>query len=359
MQFLAKFFNQPALWAWSVVMILVIGLLVYKTPGLLMVKGGASLFGAWVEAPEVSYADSGIPNNQSFFVDVLTNYPTLSGIKLMVRDANGALISQTSAHYSFLVGLLVIAGLLAAVVIFTRQSVSAIYILGPLLVGLIATMIMTVKFAGGVDYTDTKISLDVGGAIFDWGLLYGGAGVAIFIVTKYLIRQGLIRGIDEEGPLDFSRLQQAAVTTTGQTMKTVGVVGDKLQRAIGDNSPNNNVASVSQSSAVAEKPRSRFLFRHCIYCGGNIRNGKCQLCQNTINNYVVDPAYGLCSRCDAPKAARAKNCYNCGLLFENEPDHSYAELPPPGNFCQECGRPQTPEDKFCKNCGTRLAVPQN
>ena len=67
MQFLAKFFNQPALWAWAVVMILVIGLLVYKTPGLLMVKGGASLFGAWVEAPEVSYADSGIPNNQSFF----------------------------------------------------------------------------------------------------------------------------------------------------------------------------------------------------------------------------------------------------------------------------------------------------
>ncbi|MFH1088256.1 MAG: zinc ribbon domain-containing protein [Patescibacteria group bacterium] len=357
MQFWIKFFNQPMMWGLAFVMILAIGLWVYKTPGLLMLEGGKNLFGIWVEA-EGSYADSDTtPNNQGFVADVLTNYPTLSGVSLSARDANGELMSQTNAHYNFWVGLFVTIMLFVLVVIATRKSTSAIFILGPLLVGLIILMVVTVKSAGNMGYPDAKISLDVGGAIFDWLLWYGGVSLGVFFAIKAMIRNGLIRGIDEEGPLDFSRLQHVLATTAGKTVESASAVGHKLQRAIGETDPV-NVTSVSapQPAVVAKKPLPSFRHRHCVQCGGDIKNGKCSLCSTLINGITIDIAYGLCDRCDAPKAARSKFCYNCGVLFDDETSHSYSDL---SKYCSQCGQPQASDSKYCEHCGAQFAAPQN
>lgn len=365
MQFWMKFVNQPILWGLAVVMILIIGIVVDNTRGLMTFKSRThSLLGGW-EEKQVSYADmesyadmvEGGQDSNSWIVNVLTNYPVFSGVTMYVKDASRKIIGRLSEQYNVMVGVLITMILFASVIILTRRSASAIFVLGPLLIGLITAVIMSVKvvgdFVGDAD-PNMKMGIDIGDLLFNWLTWYGGVGLVMFFVTKALIRKGLVRGIDEPGPLDFSRLQQVAVTATGKTVNTLGVMGNKLHRAIGEDSlPVSATPSVSvqQSAPVIEKPlASTFQVRHCTLCGGYIKNGKCFLCQSPTDT-ITDPAYGICSRCGAPKTVRAKFCYHCELLFEDEPvavDSSTS----PAKFCSHCGKPQEPGDKFCSGCGT-------
>jgi ribosomal protein L40E len=50
-----------------------------------------------------------------------------------------------------------------------------------------------------------------------------------------------------------------------------------------------------------------------------------------------------CPNCNAPLAANAKFCPECGYKLQDK------------KFCAECGATLTPGAKFCPECGTKAA----
>jgi DNA-directed RNA polymerase subunit M/transcription elongation factor TFIIS len=50
-----------------------------------------------------------------------------------------------------------------------------------------------------------------------------------------------------------------------------------------------------------------------------------------------------CPQCEAPLAANAKFCPNCGAKLASQ------------SFCKECGTKLQPEAKFCADCGTKVS----
>ncbi|MFH0912624.1 MAG: zinc ribbon domain-containing protein [Patescibacteria group bacterium] len=351
MQFWIKFL-QPALWGLAVAIILIIGTIIANTPDLLKIKGNIRAFGMSTET-EITYAD--LKNGEGsgsgeFIVDVLTNYPLFSGITMHAEQENGYMSGSMGGRYNLIAGLIITAILFAAVIIITRKSSSVIFILGPLLIGVIILAVVSAK--AGFDESDAnlgiKMGVDMSGLLFNWLAFYGGVSLVMFLVTKALVRRGLIRGIDEQGPLDFSLLGQAGIVAAGKTMKIAGVIGGKLQKMIGEDNSPATVASPKPADAATKPSAPKFNHRYCILCGGAISNDRCSICQVSSRDLITDP-YGLCSRCDAPKSLRAKFCYHCGLLFENDISDSSSGS---AKFCSKCGEPQETGDKFCSHCGS-------
>lgn len=361
MNFWKNFFNQPELWGWAVVMVALIGIIVDNTPGQLQVNGWRqgllgqeSYNGTLNDLPDESKESNG------YIADTLTSFPNFSGIAVSVRS-NGESVGKMALQYSLIPGIILLVLLFAGVIIITRRSNSAVYILGPLLAGLIITAIITYKVGmSSFEETDPSLgvtaNIEIGGMLWSWLLWYGGVGWATMIIFRLLIKQGLVRGIDEDGPLDFSRLQEAAVHTGQRAWKIADTVGGKLNTAVGSNTLTSGTAVVTLPASVAPgsaKP-TEFVHKHCTYCGNAIRGNKCTHCKNPIDN-KANPSYGKCGGCGAPKTYGAEFCYNCGIYFPNDVNNNYAPIDRPvGQYCPECGEPQEPDSKFCTNCGIRL-----
>lgn len=331
MEFWKRFYNQPILWALAVLMTIITGVIIQNTPKLVKVSALQST---------ADYTDPTVQIDEGVVKNALLHSLFIEGLDFQTPTILGDI--PVSYQYNTVAGVLLLAALFAMVILITRRTHSGLFILGPLLViTFISILVLSNVLKEESATTGVKPIVDFGDMLFNWLFIYGGVGLGVFLGMRYLIRQGLISGVDGDGPLDFSRLQQAAVTTAGTLGQTANAVGNQISRSIGDMQP-----IVSQ-----------FKIKRCIYCGCDIKGGKCTICRcpATTADYIIDIAYGACEECKAPKAFHARYCYHCGQLFVKDggpdlpDDHKVAY-----QHCKNCGGRCNLEDRFCGNCGFNL-----
>ena len=63
-----------------------------------------------------------------------------------------------------------------------------------------------------------------------------------------------------------------------------------------------------------------------------------------IGSVGTDKVKASCPQCNAPLAANAKFCPECGYKLQEK------------KFCAECGAQLTPGAKFCPECGTKTVA---
>ncbi|MBU1012606.1 MAG: hypothetical protein KKG99_06350 [Bacteroidetes bacterium] len=330
MEFWKKFFNQPpTLWGWALLLAVAIGIFIDVAPTKFILVNNTPL-------SDHQWTSDG------FFYDVATQYAVFTSY---VQEELGR---SVSVRYSRSLRWIITIALLSAVVVFTKKSNSALFIAGPLVVFLVAAGII-------INGLHPENNIDFVQMIFYGAIWYGVIGLGVMYLFIFLTKTQAIRGIDEDGPVDFSGLKAVTLTTAGQVVKVAGGIGNNLQAAIGESDPS-KLVTTSAPQVVASATQPSFKHRFCVQCGTTpVNNGKCRNCQTLVRNAISTDK--ICSDCGAEKMLQAKHCYNCGLLFENEPS-SYRDWNP-SRTCNVCDGSCKPDDKFCEHCGTELPIAKN
>lgn len=332
MNFWKSFFNQPILWLLGAGVVLISCLIVQLAPQLLGISAeGNDILGSGLTMERQISADEFQETGDEVSVSQFgCGYVMFSGGFIGKAETMG-MISHFQGRYHTGVAGIITAMLLLGVVIITRRSNSSVFILGPLLVAWIISLIMMVQAsssAGGIRLAYFSMFLG-------WLMFSLITSLTVWIVARYVLAGwGLIRGIDEYGPLDFSGLKQVAVTATATIRREADRVGEKLQQTIGEGvgklpplssnerivvPPTEKESTSLDASPPIVKPIGNLAI-YCHRCGQHPLRGwgdnrSCSRCKAAVGVVIPKPELGFCPNCGSPLVYRAEFCYRCGLHF--------------------------------------------
>jgi len=338
MTFWIQFFNQPKLWLLAIIMVIIVGVIIDLTPNWLMVDTDTETFFG-PQQLQMSYseikAEGGTmeisDEDTNWLVDISTNYLCLSGVtgKIFLDEMT---IGKVDFRYNTVAAIILSLVLLLGVSLVTRRSVSVIFVLGPLFVCWLIIMIIVVRhLASATDILDGSMQMRAMPMLGSWLVFNVIISLLMYVLIRYVLAgKELIRGIDESGPLDFSKLKKAGVHTFHTALDGLDKSGAHLQAIMTPSSPMPPVTQTPNVNSVTSDvvtPSGQLIgspvgdsAQACHQCGSRRFVGRglektCRLCRSIIGRCVPKEEFGRCPNCEAPQLRGAKFCYLCGQML--------------------------------------------
>ncbi len=354
------FFNRPILWGLALVIITVgiLNVILLSPPIVTINWEGSKLVSMtlqeFMERPRDNMDKKNDTDKWGF--NNLVSYSLapfgIATNQISNNNRTRTVIFQSSLSLHLIIMLLCF----LITIVITRESNSGIYIIGPIIIYSILTIVYMAIIENKAD--STLVWIPALGKLIFWLLI---TGIVARIVMRLAKRFKWI-----EGALDDSyNTQPIKFTPPSAIVKTVssaGVTISKSLESIHDSSK--QPASATSEPVQTEIGHSAIC---CPYCGASESElkkgrGRCNCPKCDSQNFAILPTAGnksdgaQCIKCNAGILRDAKFCWKCGDLLANQhpTEQQSTEVDTERKYCTQCGTKAGSASKFCQGCGAEF-----